>query len=133
MADISSSLDSITIAASMLAIIIGVVALLTSYEVSKRLQSLIEQRLSDADKKLALTLARQEERMTSLRTTLSQKADANEAALKAVAEELRQTAERLSHVIDSVDELEVASKNRRAPAPVDNGVPLPAGWPRRGG
>ena len=133
MAEIAHSMDNITVAAAMLAIIIGVVALLTSAEVAKRLQARVDERLTEADKKLMSMLARQEERMNSLRTTLAQKADANEAAVKEVAEQLRQTAERLSHVIDSVDELEVSARNRRLPeAKDDGGVPMPAGWPRRG-
>ena len=81
MGEASSFADLATIAAGI-AVIIGVVALLTSAEVAKRLQALVNQKLADNEVKLAVALQQQDQRMTTLRQIMSQNAEDQETAIR---------------------------------------------------
>ena len=76
--------DLATVAAGV-AVIIGVVALLTSAEVSKRLQSLVDQKLADADVKITVALQQQDQRITTLRKIMSQNAACYAAGVRPAA------------------------------------------------
>lgn len=73
-----------------IAVVIGVVALLTSAEVAKRLQALVDQKLNEADVKLSEALAHQDQRIMTLRQYMSQLAEDNETAIRSMGKDVKE-------------------------------------------
>jgi len=120
------SFANLAVAAAGLAIVVGVVALLTSAEVAKRLQLTVSRRLIDSEQRLAMTIQRHDERMNTLRNFTSQKAEANEIAINAIGEDVRLIKERIAQMVTVIDRLD----GRRAEQP-DRLSGGPGGWPRK--
>lgn len=120
MGEASSFADLATIAAGI-AVIIGVVALLTSAEVAKRLQALVNQKLADNEVKLAVALQQQEQRMTTLRQIMSQNAEDQETAIRTMRQDIREIKECIGLMREILDRMDTrnthdpnASRHRRA-------------------
>ena len=105
MVDSASVADLAAVGAGM-AVVIGVVALLTSAEVAKRLQALVEQKLDEADVKLQDALAEQDQRITTLRQYMSQLAEDNEAGMRAMSGDLREIKSCIALMSDAITSLE---------------------------
>lgn len=107
--------DLATVAAGV-AVIIGVVALLTSAEVSKRLQSLVDQKLADADVKITVALQQQDQRITTLRKIMSQNAEDQETAIRSMKQDIKEMKECIAlmrEILDRVDTRSSGDPNQR--------------------
>lgn len=107
--------DLATVAAGV-AVIIGVVALLTSAEVSKRLQSLVDQKLADADVKITVALQQQDQRITTLRKIMSQNAEDQETAIRSMKQDIKEIKECITlmrEILDRVDTRSSSDPNQR--------------------
>ena len=107
--------DLATVAAGV-AVIIGVVALLTSAEVSKRLQSLVDQKLADADIKITVALQQQDQRITTLRKIMSQNAEDQETAIRSMRQDIKEMKECIAlmrEILDRVDTRSASDPNQR--------------------
>ena len=107
--------DLATVAAGV-AVIIGVVALLTSAEVSKRLQSLVDQKLADADVKITVALQQQDQRITTLRKIMSQNAEDQETAIRSMKQDIKEIKECIAlmrEILDRVDMRSASDPNQR--------------------
>ena len=107
--------DLATVAAGV-AVIIGVVALLTSAEVSKRLQSLVDQKLADADVKITVALQQQDQRITTLRKIMSQNAEDQETAIRSMKQDIKEIKECIAlmrEILDRVDTRSSGDPNQR--------------------
>ncbi|MAO55955.1 MAG: hypothetical protein CMM61_09665 [Rhodospirillaceae bacterium] len=107
--------DLATVAAGV-AVIIGVVALLTSAEVSKRLQSLVDQKLADADIKITVALQQQDQRITTLRKIMSQNAEDQETAIRSMRQDIKEMKECIAlmrEILDRVDTRSSGDPNQR--------------------
>mgnify|MGYP001456409609 FL=1 len=107
--------DLATVAAGV-AVIIGVVALLTSAEVSKRLQSLVDQKLADADVKITVALQQQDQRITTLRKIMSQNAEDQETAIRSMKQDIKEIKECIAlmrEILDRVDTRSASDPNQR--------------------
>ena len=107
--------DLATVAAGV-AVIIGVVALLTSAEVSKRLQSLVDQKLADADVKITVALQQQDQRITTLRKIMSQNAEDQETAIRSMKRDIKEIKECIAlmrEILDRVDTRSASDPNQR--------------------
>jgi prefoldin subunit 5 len=107
--------DLATVAAGV-AVIIGVVALLTSAEVSKRLQSLVDQKLADADVKITVALQQQDQRITTLRKIMSQNAEDQETAIRSMKQDIKEIKECIKlmrEILDRVDTRSSGDPNQR--------------------
>ena len=107
--------DLATVAAGV-AVIIGVVALLTSAEVSKRLQSLVDQKLADADVKITVALQQQDQRITTLRKIMSQNAEDQETAIRSMRQDIKEMKECIAlmrEILDRVDTRSSGDPNQR--------------------
>ena len=120
MGEASSFADLATIAAGI-AVIIGVVALLTSAEVAKRLQALVNQKLADNEVKLAVALQQQDQRMTTLRQIMSQNAEDQETAIRTMRQDIKEIKECIGlmrEILDRMDTRNIhdpnAPRHRRA-------------------
>lgn len=120
MGEASSFADLATIAAGI-AVIIGVVALLTSAEVAKRLQALVNQKLADNEVKLAVALQQQDQRMTTLRQIMSQNAEDHETAIRTMRQDIREIKECIALMREILDRMDTrnahdpnAPRQRRA-------------------
>ncbi|HBC07789.1 MAG TPA: hypothetical protein DC046_09445 [Rhodospirillaceae bacterium] len=120
MGEASSFADLATIAAGI-AVIIGVVALLTSAEVAKRLQALVNQKLADNEVKLAVALQQQDQRMTTLRQIMSQNAEDQETAIRTMRQDIRELKECVGLMREILDRMDIrnahdpnAPRHRRA-------------------
>lgn len=89
-----------------LAVVIGVVALLTSAEVAKRLQALVDHKLTEAEVKLEGALAKQDEQITTLRKFMSSVAEDNEASLRSLGKDLKEIKSCIALLGDAVTRLE---------------------------
>lgn len=108
----SSFADLATVAAGI-AVIIGVVALLTSAEVAKRLQSLVDQKLTEADLKLATSLQQQDRRITTLRQIMSQNAEDHETAIRTMRQDIRELKECIGLMREILDRMDTRAANDR--------------------
>ncbi|PIW28860.1 MAG: hypothetical protein COW30_06500 [Rhodospirillales bacterium CG15_BIG_FIL_POST_REV_8_21_14_020_66_15] len=106
----SSFADLATVAAGI-AVIIGVVALLTSAEVAKRLQALVDHKLAEADVKLAVSLQRQDQRMTTLRQIMSQNAEDHETAIRVMRQDIKEIKECISLMREILDRMDTRGSN----------------------
>ena len=120
MGEASSFADLATIAAGI-AVIIGVVALLTSAEVAKRLQALVNQKLADNEVKLAVSLQQQDQRMTTLRQIMSQNAEDQETAIRTMRQDIKELKECVGLMREILDRMDTrnahdpnAPRHRRA-------------------
>ncbi|MEQ8804764.1 MAG: hypothetical protein RLN77_11825 [Rhodospirillales bacterium] len=120
MGEASSFADLATIAAGI-AVIIGVVALLTSAEVAKRLQALVNQKLKDSEIKLAVSLQQQDQRMTTLRQIMSQNAEDQETAIRTMRQDIKELKECVGLMREILDRMDTrnahdpnAPRHRRA-------------------
>ncbi|MEQ9557492.1 MAG: hypothetical protein RIG67_17120 [Rhodospirillales bacterium] len=120
MGEVSSFANLATVAAGI-AVIIGVVALLTSAEVAKRLQALVNQKLADNEVKLAVSLQQQEQRMTTLRQIMSQNAEDQETAIRTMRQDIKEIKECIGlmrEILDRMDTRNIhdpnAPRHRRA-------------------
>ncbi len=120
MGEASSFADLATIAAGI-AVIIGVVALLTSAEVAKRLQALVNQKLADNEVKLAVALQQQDQRMTTLRQIMSQNAEDQETAIRTMRQDIKELKECVGLMREILDRMDIrnthdpnAPRQRRA-------------------
>lgn len=120
MGEASSFADLATIAAGI-AVIIGVVALLTSAEVAKRLQALVNQKLADNEVKLAVALQQQDQRMTTLRQIMSQNAEDQETAIRTMRQDIKELKECVGLMREILDRMDTrnahdpnAPRQRRA-------------------
>ena len=107
--------DLATVAAGV-AVIIGVVALLTSAEVSKRLHSLVDQKLADADVKITVALQQQDQRITTLRKIMSQNAEDQETAIRSMKQDIKEIKECIAlmrEILDRVDTRSASDPNQR--------------------
>ena len=105
MGEASSFADLATIAAGI-AVIIGVVALLTSAEVAKRLQALVNQKLADNEVKLAVALQQQDQRMTTLRQIMSQNAEDQETAIRTMRQDIKELKECVGLMREILDRMD---------------------------
>tara|TARA_B100000427_G_scaffold302886_1_gene287044 strand:- start:1258 stop:1629 length:372 start_codon:yes stop_codon:yes gene_type:complete len=108
----SSFADLATVAAGV-AVIIGVVALLTSAEVAKRLQNLVDQKLAEADVKLAASLQQQDRRITTLRQIMSQNAEDHETAIRTMRQDIRELKECMALMREILDRMDTRAANDR--------------------
>ena len=120
MGEVSSFANLATVAAGI-AVIIGVVALLTSAEVAKRLQALVNQKLADNEVKLAVSLQQQEQRMTTLRQIMSQNAEDQETAIRTMRQDIKELKECVGLMREILDRMDTrnthdpnAPRQRRA-------------------
>jgi len=120
MGEASSFANLATIAAGI-AVIIGVVALLTSAEVAKRLQALVNQKLADNEVKLAVALQQQDQRMTTLRQIMSQNAEDQETAIRTMRQDIKELKECVGLMREILDRMDTrnahdpnAPRHRRA-------------------
>lgn len=105
MSGVGSVVDLAVIGAGT-AVIIGVVALLTSAEVAKRLQALVDQKLAEADVKLADALAKQDHQIATLRQFISQLAEDSEAGRRSLGNDVREIKTCISLMSDAITRLE---------------------------
>lgn len=110
MGEASSFADLATVAAGI-AVIIGVVALLTSAEVAKRLQALVNQKLAENDVKLAVSLQQQDQRLTTLRQIMSQNAEDHETAIRTMRQDIREIKECIALMREILDRMDNRSVN----------------------
>ena len=113
MGDASSVSDLAVVAAGM-AVIIGVVALLTSAEVAKRLQALVDQKLADADLRHAASLQQQETRITNLRKIMSQNAEDHETAIRTMRQDIKEIKECIGLMREVLDRMDTRAANNEA-------------------
>jgi CRISPR/Cas system CMR subunit Cmr4 (Cas7 group RAMP superfamily) len=104
----STFADLATVAAGV-AVIIAVVALLTSAEVAKRLQRLVEQKLADNDVKLAVALQQQDRRLTTLRQIMSQNAEDHETAIRTMRQDIKEIKECIALMREILDRMDTRS------------------------
>ena len=102
----AASFGDLAVVAAGIAVIIGVVALLTSAEVAKRLQALVDQKLAEADVKLAASLNKQDQRITTLRQVMSDTAEDQETAIRSMAQDLKEMKECIALMRDYLDKVE---------------------------
>lgn len=123
MSEASSFADLATIAAGI-AVVIAVVALLTSAEVAKRLQALVNQKLADNEVKLAVALQQQDQRMTTLRQIMSQNAEDQETAIRTMRQDIKELKEcvgLMREILDRMDTRNTHDPNAPRHRRVSNG------------
>ena len=101
----------LAVVAAGIAVIIGVVALLTSAEVAKRLQAVVDQKLADADVRLAVSLQQQETRITNLRKIMSQNAEDHETAIRTMRQDIKEIKECISLMREVLDRMDTRANH----------------------
>lgn len=107
-------MSDLAVVAAGMAVIIGVVALLTSAEVAKRLQALVDQKLADADLRHAASLQQQETRITNLRKIMSQNAEDHETAIRTMRQDIKEIKECIGLMREVLDRMDTRAANNEA-------------------
>lgn len=109
----SASMADLALVAAGIAVIIGVVGLITSIEVSKRLQALVDAKLADADVRLSAALDKQDKRISTLRQVMSQLAEDNETAIRSQAKDIKEIRECIGLMNEVIRRLDQADSDAK--------------------